>query len=841
MTLKIGTIIHHYKILSSLGVGGMGEVYLAEDTRLGRKVALKLLPAGFVKNADRLRRFEQEARTASALNHPNIITIHDIGQSDATHFIATEFIEGETLRRRLKTGPKLQLLEILDIGIQVANALVAAHQAGIVHRDIKPENVMLRPDGYVKVLDFGIAKLTDKYKEQETTGADSIEAMEAPTLAVVQTESNVILGSPSYMSPEQARGQKLDAKTDIFSLGVMIYEMIAGRKPFLGDTVVDIVASILNQQPEPLSARAPGVPERLDRMVARAMAKDKNDRYQTARELLIDLKKQKQRLEFEAGLEPSVTPDIAGSTTVAIRHDPDTLRDGAAGGSTGGVTTREISITEQVTGKLKQPGVVALMGAAAVAAVIVFFLFFYPGAGAGRAMDSLAVLPFVNDSQDQNLEYLSDGITESLINNLSQSPNLKVMSRNSVFRYKGRDADARAVGRELDVEAVLTGRIVRRGEGLALSVELVDAADNSQVWGKQYSLNMADILSVQEDVSKLVSEKLRLRLNGEQRKRMTKHYTDDTEAYQLYLRGRYYWNKRNEEGLNRGIEYFNQAIEKDPAYAQAYAGLADCYALMSEYSTTPPALAREKAKAAAKRALEIDDTLAEAHTSLAAVNEYDWNWPEAEREYRRAIELNPNYATAHHWYGIFLGGMGRFDEAMVQIKLAEELDPLSLIINTGAGRLLYNARRNDEAMAQLKKTLEMEPDFAEARFQLALVYEAKRMYAEAIQEFERAGKLYQDPTMIGWSARVYALMGKREQALQIAEQLKRMAGERYVSPYMLAIIYTALGDKEQAYEWLNKVYEERSYYVIWLKVDPVFDGLRSDPRFIDFMRRVGLS
>jgi eukaryotic-like serine/threonine-protein kinase len=837
VTLEIGTIINHYRILSSLGAGGMGEVYLAEDTRLGRKVALKLLPASFVKNADRLRRFEQEARTASALNHPNIITIHDIGQSDATHFIATEFIEGETLRRRISAGPRLQLLEILDISIQVANALVAAHQAGIVHRDIKPENVMLRPDGYVKVLDFGIAKLTDKFNEQETTGADSIEAMEAPTLAVVQTEANVILGSPSYMSPEQARGQKLDAKTDIFSLGVILYEMIAGRKPFLGDTVVDIVASILNQQPPPLSAHAPEVPDRLDRIIARAMAKDKNDRYQTARELLIDLKKQKQRLEFEAGLEPSVTPDIAGSTTVAIRDNLPTLREGA----TGSVTTRQISITERVTGKLKSPIAVALMGAAAVGAVIIFFLFFYSGASVGRAMNSLAVLPFVNASQDQNMEYLSDGITESLINNLSQSPNLKVMSRNSVFRYKGRDADARSVGRELDVEAVLTGRIVRRGEELTISVELVDAADNSQVWGKQYNLSMADILTVQEDISKLVSEKLRLRLDGEQRKRVTKHPTDNTEAYQLYLRGRYYWNKRTEEGLNRGIEYFNQAIEKDPTYGLAYAGLADCYALLSEYSTIPPARTREKAKAAAKRAIEIDDTLAEAHTSLAAVNEYDWKWAEAEREYRRAIEMNPNYATAHHWYGIFLGGMARFDEAMIQIKQAQELDPLSLIINTGAGRLLYNARRNDEAITQLKKTLEMEPDFAEAHFQLALVYEAKRMYMEAIQEFERAGKLYQDPTMKGWSGRVYALMGKREQALQVAEELKQMSGERYVSPYMLAIIYTALGDKERAYEWLDKVYDERSYYVIWLKVDPVFDSLRADPRFIDFMRKVGLS
>ncbi len=617
----------------------------------------------------------------------------------------------------------------------------------------------------------------------------------------------------------------------------MIYEMIAGRKPFQGDTVVNIVASILNQQPDPLTSHLPELPDRINRIVARAMSKDKGDRYQTARELMIALKKQKQRIEFETGLELSVSPDIGSGTTVAIRDDMSTLREG----STGSVTTRKISITEQVTGTFKKPGTVALIGAAAVALVILFFLFIYPELRAPRAMDSLAVLPFVNDSQDQNMEYLSDGITESLINNLSQSPNLKVMSRNSVFRYKGRYADARAVGHDLNVQAVLAGRLVQRGDNLSISVELVDAGDNSQVWGKQYNLDMADLLSVQEEIARLVAEKLRLRMTGEQKKRMTKTHTDSTEAYQLYLRGRYHWNKRTEEGLNRGIEYFNQAIEKDPTYGLAYAGLADCYALLSEYSTIPPEQSRQKAKAAAMRALEIDDTLAEAHTSLAAVHEYDWNWSEAEREYRRAIEMNPNYATAHHWYGIFLGGMARYDEGLREIRRAQELDPLSLIINTGMGRLLYNARRNDEAIAQLKKTLEMESEFAEAHFQLALAYEAKRMYAEALQEFELARKLFKDPTMIGWSGRVYALAGRRDEALKVAEELKQMTKERYVSPYMLAIIYTALGDKEQAYEWLDKVYAERSYYVIWLKVDPVFDSLRTDPRFIDFMRKVGLA
>ncbi|HET9531085.1 MAG TPA: tetratricopeptide repeat protein, partial [Blastocatellia bacterium] len=409
------------------------------------------------------------------------------------------------------------------------------------------------------------------------------------------------------------------------------------------------------------------------------------------------------------------------------------------------------------------------------------------------------------------------------------------------FRYKGKEVEAKAVGRELGVRSVLTGRITHRGGDLTIRVELADTEDNSHIWGEQYSLKMADIFAVQEEMSKQIADNLRLRLTGEEQKRMARRYTDNAEAYQLYLKGRFHWNKRTEEDLKKGIDYFKQAIALDPKYAMPYAGLADCYALLGEYGKTPIQETLPKAKEAALRAIEIDDTLAEAHTSLAAVNEYEWNWPNAEREYRRAIELNPNYATAHHWYGVFLGNMGRYSEAIDQIEQALELDPLSLIINTGLGRVLHNARRYDQAIEQLRKTVDMESSFAEAHFQLGLACEGRRMYPEAVQAFERAIALYKDPTMTAWIGRVHAVSGKRSEAEAILKQLIEASGRQYVSPYLIAMIYAGLGEKEQAFEWLERVYQERSYYVSWLKVDPVFDPLRSEPRFQDLLRRLGLA
>jgi serine/threonine protein kinase/Tfp pilus assembly protein PilF len=836
--LQANTTISHYRIISRLGAGGMGEVYLAEDTKLGRRVALKLLPPDFTGDLERLLRFEQEARAASALNHPNIITVHEVGLENGTRFIATEYIEGVTLRQRLRHG-RMSVREALDVAVQVASALAAAHQVGIIHRDIKPENVMLRPDGYVKVLDFGIVKLTEKFAEQRAGGA---EAQGSPEAGGVKTESNVVMGSPSYMSPEQARGLPVDGRTDIFSLGVVLYEMLAGRRPFDGETITDVIVAILNRRPQPLSELAPDVSARLERIVGKALAKDRDGRYQTINDLLKDLRRQKQRVDFESGMDESVSPDYSGETTAAITSEDAraTVREVAFRDDQREVV-RATSSAEYIITEIKRHKRAALawlLGVVALGALLVFYLM---RAEAQKPIDSIAVLPFANRSADPNTEYLSDGITESLINNLSGSRGLRVMSRNSVFRYKGKDADAKTVGRELGVRAVLTGRIVERGDSLQISVELVDARDNSHVWGEQYSKSMSDLISMQEEIARQVAEHLRLRLTGEDQRRVSKRYTDDAEAYQLYLKGRFYWNKRTEDGLKKGIEYFKQAIEKDPGYAQAYVGLADCYAILVELEGASPKELYPKVKATAQKALELDDSLAEAHTSLGAAYEYEWNWAEAEKQYKQAIELNPNYATAHHWYAAYLISRLRADEAIQEMRLAQELDPLSLIINTSLGRVFYGARRYDQAMEQLRKTIDMDPNFAEAHFQIAMVYEQKRMYAEAISEFEKSTELFQDRTMRAWVGRVFARSGRRAEAERVISEMKEMASKQYVSPYPMATIYAALGDKDRAFEYLEKVYDEHSYYVVWLNIDSAFDGLRSDARFQDLLRRVGLT
>jgi TolB-like protein/Tfp pilus assembly protein PilF len=544
-------------------------------------------------------------------------------------------------------------------------------------------------------------------------------------------------------------------------------------------------------------------------------------------------------VDFEAGLDDSIMPDYSAEPTVAITSEDAratvkaySVRDDHldSGRST---SSAEYIITE--IKRHKRGAVIALL-AFVISALL---LGFYFTRGEQKAMmDSIAVLPFANESADPNTEYLSDGITESLINNLSRSHGLKVMSRNSVFRYKGREQDPKTIGRELGVRAVMTGRISQRGDTLFVSVELVDASDNSQVWGQQYNRRISDLLAVQEDIARQVSERLQLKLTGEDQKRVSKRFTEDPEAYQLYLRGRFYWSKRTEEGLNRGVEYFKQAIEKDPGYALAYAGMADCYAIMVELEGSSPTEIRPKVKAAAQKAIELDDSLAEAHTSLAAAYEYEWDWPKAEEQYRRAIEMNPNYATAHHWYAAYLISRLRSDEAISEMRLAQELDPLSLIINTSLGRVLYGARQYDRAMEQLKKTIDMDSNFAEAHFQIAMVYEQKRMYGEALTEYQKAIELYQDPTMTAWSARIYALTGRRSEAERVLAQLTEQAKQKYISPYPIATVYAALGDKDKAFEYLEKVYDERSYYVVFLNIDSVLDGLRSDARFQDLLRRI---
>jgi serine/threonine protein kinase/Tfp pilus assembly protein PilF len=822
--LPPGTHLGRYEIRSKLGAGGMGEVYLARDTKLDRNVALKALPADLATRRDRMRRFEQEAKAASALNHPNIITIYEIEQIDSVNCLATELIEGETLRQRMRSAP-MKLGEVLDVAIQTASALSAAHAAGIVHRDIKPENIMVREDGIVKVLDFGLAKLTER------PPPDSVDT-EAPTRAVVNTEQGAVLGTAIYMSPEQARGLQVDARTDIFSLGVVVYEMVAGRLPFEGSTLSEVLASMLGEkEPQPLARYSREAPVELERIVSKALRKEREQRYQTTKDLLLDLQNLKQQLDFEARLERSIPPETRdGQTTVS-----------KAQATVSGGASPTASITESLTGRIKQHrlSLVIALGTLIVAVSGLTYLL-YSARPAG-AIDSIAVLPLINASNDPNSEYLSDGITESIISNLSQLPQLKVMARSTVFHFKGKEIDPRDVGRQLGVRAVVAGRLLQQGDHLIVRTELVNVADGTQLWGAEYDRKLSDVLGLQQDISREISENLRLKLTGEEKKRLTGRDPTNAEAYQFYLRGRYYWNKRTANGLRRAIELFQQAVDRDPNYPLGYVGLADCYLLMEQYAGVPNNESLPKAREAVDRALQLDDSSAEAHTSSALIYQKTWRWVEAEQENRRAISLNPNYPTAHHWFAIYFATKRQFDDALKEIKLAQELDPLSPIINEVAAYTYLLKNDLVSGVEQLKKSLELDPSFPGAHRIMGFAYLKQQRYEEATAEFEKAVELSgRGSEALGELGYCYAITGKRAEARRILQELEEKY-DRHESPgYQPAAVYVGLGEKDQAFIWLEKDFERRSGRLPNITLRFPFDNLRSDPRYADLVRRMGL-
>jgi TolB-like protein/predicted Ser/Thr protein kinase len=783
-----------FKIVSRLGSGGMGEVYLAQDSRLGRKVALKILPEYFSRDQDRVTRFKQEAKAASALNHPNVATIYETGEAEGVAYIAMEYGEGDTLDAKIGSRP-LGSTEIIEIASQVADALDEAHSRRITHRDIKSANIMLTARGQAKVLDFGLAKLAVTHPE----GLIS----EMPTEKL--TEPGIVMGTVQYMSPEQVLGKRLDHRTDIFSLGVVMYEMATGRLPFSAATATETIERITHGQPEAIARLNYDLPAELERITRKCLEKDRDRRYQTARELLVDLKNLKRD-----------TGSGGAMTTVAFARQKNHF-------------WRWISVA------------VAIFLSVVVGVSFLVRDKSRRVSAAGTGIKSIAVLPFkplVEQNRDESLEL---GMADTLIARLSNIREISVRPVSAVRKYAGLEQDALAAGREQKVDAVLEGNLQRSGENLRVTVRLVRLRDGSSLWAGQFDEKFTNFFAVQDSISERVAGILVQTLTGQERERLKKQYTENTEAYELYLKGRYHLNKLTDDGFVKSLEYFQQAIKKDPNFALAHVGVASCYNALGGFNVRPPREVYPKARSAALTALNLDPLLAQAHTELAMVNlGFDWDWAGAEREFKRAIEINPSDSDAHFSYSYYLAFMGQFNNAIAEIRKAQELDPVSLAKLTGLAQVLLMARRYDEALEQCRKALEMDSNLGFAHWLLGLAYMYKGSYEQAILALQKSIPLSGDsPDEAASLAHAYALSGKKTEARKILERLKHQSKRSYVSPGTIADLYGLLGDKDQAFALLEKAYDERDNMVVLLKVDPYFDPLRSDPRFTNLLRRVG--
>lgn len=851
-TSMIGRHIGFYQIISQLGTGGMGEVYLAEDTRLGRKVALKILPSFFTINEQRLQRFQQEARTASALNHPNIITIFDIGEADSIHFIATEYIDGQTLRQAMARRI-LRLSDVLDVAIQIASALEAAHAAGIAHRDIKPENIMLRSDGYVKVLDFGLAKLT----EQQTSGDAA-----APAIENVRTDPGTRMGTANYMSPEQARGREVDARSDIFSFGVVLYEMITRRKPFRGETVSHVLVSILEKDPPPLSQYQAETPAELQRIVSKALRKDRQERYQAIREMLVDLKDLKQELAIQIRLERSAPPEsedeatnIYGDeqTTDHVSHQTEKVADarptliaeiipGEATVDKKSVAIEELE--ERKTGAERKRRIIARWAIVCVAVVGLIIAAYYllrDREEPASQVKSIAVLPFKPLATDSRDEYLEMGMAETLISRLSKLRQITVRPVSAVSKYTGLQQDAVEAGRELRTQYVLDGSVQKLGDSLRVTVRLLETKDGRLIWSEQFDEKAADIFKVQDSISERVAKDLAVRITESERQRLRKHSTESAEAYELYLKGRAYLNEANPESGYKAHDSFSHAIALDPNYARAYAGLSDVFNMASD-NFLAPSFALPKAKEYALKALEADESLDEAHLSIAQAKWWgDWDKQGAEAEYKRTLELNPNYAAAHLAYGRFLTQQSRFEEAIGQLKIAQELDPQSVWIRYETGWIYYCGRQYDRAIDLYREALSLDMNSAQTHRRIGLAFAQVGMLEESMAEIRKALEIREDPAYysdLGW---LYAKLGKKSEVQNALNKLQEMSKRRYISPYYVAKIYAGLGDKERVFQFLEKAYEAHSDRLLDIQTDPVFDAFRMEPRFSNLIRRLGFA
>jgi eukaryotic-like serine/threonine-protein kinase len=825
----IGKRVSHYRVLEMLGGGGMGIVYKGEDIKLGRRVALKFLPEELANDSAALERFEREARAASALNHPNICTIYEVEEHDGRPFLVMELLEGQNLREHIKAcgGAPLPADEVLDLAAEIASGLDAAHQKGINHRDIKPANIFITTRGEAKILDFGLAKLMELGEYAEGTAAlgppdgASPETVTAPCLQGSRT--GPAFGTAGYMSPEQVRGEKLDARTDLFSFGLVLYEMVTGRQAFDFDTTTEVHEAILHRAPAPARQFNPELWPKLEEIIHKALEKDREVRYQAASEMHADFERLKETgNRFQATKESAI----------------DVRRLASLGGVTVAFPASKIRLQAIAIAGIALLCVLALLSALNVGNLRTRLL----GRSAPLRIQSVAVLPLENLSHEAEQDYFADGMTEELIMSLGKIGALRVTSRTSVMQYKGVRRPLPQIGRELNVDAIVEGTVLRSGGHVRITAQLILASTDHHLWAESYDRELKDVLALQNDVARAIANEIRIALTPQEETRLLATRPVNPEAFEAYLKGRYYWNKRTGQGIRKASDYFQQAIEKDAGYGLAYSGLADCNSGLAWHGFISPAEALPRAKAAALKAIDIDPQSGEAHASLALVLHHQGDWAGAETEFKRALELSPRYANAHHWYGDYLSVMGRHEEALVEARRAFELDPLSPIINTWLGLRYYLARRYDEAIAQSRKTLEFDPSFAPAHLLLGQAYLLKGMHEQAISELQTAASLSgASPLYMAQVGVAYAAAARNADALSVVDRLQKEARQSYVSPYGLAQIYAALGDKPHALKWLQIAYDEPAVWISYVNVDPILDPIRSDPRFQQLVHRVGLT